>query len=81
MISDIEPDCLVAKYNRNKISLKSRDKKKYKSEKNQRRDDEVSSEWLQTCTIMVGTVLAYDMNHTKNLKVKDLMVLICYHSE
>ena len=44
MISDIEPDCLVAKYNRNKISLKSRDKKKYKSEKNQRRDDEVSSE-------------------------------------
>ena len=44
-----------------------------------RREYQERSEGLHTCTVLFGLVLAYDMDHFKNLKLKDLKVILCYH--
>ena len=43
------------------------------------RDDKYSSKGLETCEVLVCSVLASGMNHINNLKVKDIRVLILYH--
>ena len=43
------------------------------------RDDDERLKGLETCEVLVRSVLAFGMDHINNLKVKDLRVLLCYH--
>ena len=43
------------------------------------RDDYEGLKGLENCEFLVHSVLSFGMDHTNNLKVKDLRVLLCYH--
>ena len=34
---------------------------------------------IETCEVLVCSVLEFGMDHINNLKMKDLRVLLCYH--
>ena len=57
----------------------SENQRKNKAVHNRMREEKDRSEGIQTCTVLVHSVLAFDMDHTKNLKVKDLKVLLRYY--
>ena len=42
-------------------------------------DNNKRLEGLETCEVLVCSVLAFGMYHINNIKVKDLRVLLCYH--
>ena len=42
------------------------------------RDDKNRLKVLETCEVLVHSVLAFGMDHINNLKVKGLRVLLCY---
>ena len=43
------------------------------------RDDDERLKGLETWKVLVCSVLAFDMDHINNLKVKDIRVFLCYH--
>ena len=43
------------------------------------RDDDEGLIGLDTCEVLVRSVLEFGMDHVNNFKVKDLRVLLCYH--
>ena len=43
------------------------------------RDDDKKLKGLETCEVLVRSVLVFSMDHINNLKVKDLRVIFCYH--
>ena len=55
------------------------DHEKKKSEHKQLMDYYERLEGLETCEVLVCSVLAFGMDHINNLKVKDLRVLLRYH--
>ena len=44
------------------------------------RDDDERLKGLETCEVLVSSVLAFVIDHINNLKVKDLRVILRYHS-
>ena len=42
-------------------------------------DDDKRLKGLETCVVLVHSVLAFGMGHINNLKVKELRVLLCYN--
>ena len=79
ILCDIESDHLGSNKYRKKIAMEAEDQSKEKSEQNQMRDDDESLTGLETCEVVVHSVLAFGMDHTNNLKVKDIRVLLRYH--
>ena len=55
------------------------DQRKKKSEHRYTRDDDERLKYLETCEVLVCSVLSFDMDHINNLKVKGLRVLLSYH--
>ena len=43
------------------------------------REDDRRLKYLDTCKVLVCSVLEFVMNNINNLKVKDIWVLLCYH--
>ena len=43
------------------------------------RDDDEGLKGIDTCEVLVHSVLVFGMDHINNLKVKDLRFLLCYH--
>ena len=76
---DIEYDRLGEKEERKKIFLDSDYHRNNKAEKGYMRDDYRSPKGLQTCEFLVCSVLACGMYHNKNLKAKELKVLLHYY--
>ena len=59
--------------------MEAEDQRNKTSEWKQMRDDEERLKGLETCEVLVRSVLAFGMDHINNLKVKDIMVLLRYH--
>ena len=53
-----------------KRAIEEEDKRK--SEHNQMRDDDDRLKVLETCEVLVCSVLKFGMNHINNLKVKEI---------
>ena len=53
--------------------------RKNKSEQNQMREDYERSKGLKTCEFLLRSVFEFGMDHIKNLKVKELRMLLHYH--
>ena len=49
------------------------------AEHNQMREDQEGSRGLHNCELLVCLVLVFGMDHIKNFKVKEIMVLLCCH--
>ena len=49
------------------------------SEHNQMREDYERSKGLKTCEFLLRSVFEFGMDHIKNLKVKELRMLLHYH--
>ena len=43
------------------------------------KEDDKSLKGLETCEFLVRSFLAFGVDHINNLKVKELMVLLCCH--
>ena len=56
--------------------MEAEDQRKNKSEQKYMRENDDMSKDLQTCEVLVRLVLAFVMDHIKNLKVKELRVLL-----
>ena len=59
--------------------MEEEDHRKNKSEQKQMRDDDERLKGIETCEVLVCSVLAFGTDHINNLKVKDLRVLLHYH--
>ena len=79
VLCNIESDRLGANEDRKKRLLEVDDQRKKKYEQNQVRDYDERLKGLDTCEVLVCSVLEFGMDHINNLKVKDLRVLLCYH--
>ena len=79
VLCGIDPDRLGEKEEGNVRVIEAEDQKKNKSEKKQRGEDEERPEGIQTCEVLIHSVLGFGMDHTKNLKVEDIKVLLRYH--
>ena len=56
--------------------MEEEDQRMEKSEKKHIRDDDNRIKGFENCEVLVGSVLAFDMYHINNLKVKNLRVLL-----
>ena len=81
VLCDIEYGHLGEKEDRKKRTMEEEDKRNNKYEQKHMRDDGERLKGLETCEVLVCSVLAFGMDHINNLKVKDLRVLFCYHFE
>ena len=79
VICALESDRLGAKDDSKKREMEAYDQKKKKSEQKQTRDDGESLEGLNTCEVLLHSVLTFGIDHINNLKVKDLRVILHYH--
>ena len=70
---------LGTKENRKWRAMEVEDHEKKKSEQKQMMDYYERLEGLETCEVLVCSVLEFGMDHINNLKVKGLSVLLCYH--
>ena len=43
------------------------------------RHDDERLKGIETCEVLVNSVLEFGMDNINNLKVKDLRVVLCYH--
>ena len=59
--------------------MEAEGQRKKKSEQKQIRDDDNRLKDIDTCEVLVRSILAFGMDHSNNLKVKDLRVLLHYH--
>ena len=59
--------------------MKTEDQRKKKSEQKQMRYDDERLKGIETCELLVHSVLEFGTDHINNLKVKDLRVLLHYH--
>ena len=77
---DIEYDWLGSKDDSKKRVVDTEYQRDNKNEQKQRREDEDDdrSYGLQTCEVLIHSVLEFWMYHLKNLKVKDPRVLLHY---
>ena len=44
------------------------------------RDDDQKLKGIKTCSVLVSSVLEFDMDHINNFKVKGIKVFLCYNS-
>ena len=77
VLGDIESDYLGEKAYSKKKDMESEYQSKNKCEQNHMREDDEMSRDLETEDCF--SVLAFGVDHTKNLKVKDLRVLLQYN--
>ena len=80
VLCNIYSDHLGAKEDRKKRETEEDYQRKKKSEQKQMRDDDERLKGIETCEVLVRSDLAFGMDHINNLEVKDLRVIICYHS-
>ena len=80
VLCDIESDRLRAKEDKNKREMEVEDHRNNKYEQKQMRDDGDRLKGIETCEVLICSVLAFCMDHINNLIVKDLRVLLRYHS-
>ena len=59
--------------------MEAEDHRKKKPEHKQTRDDDERLKGLETCEVLVCSVLEFGMDHINKLKVKYLRMLLCYH--
>ena len=59
--------------------MEAEDRRKKKSEQKQMRYSEKRLKVIGNCGVLVCSVLAFDMDHINNLKLKGVRVLHCYH--
>ena len=59
--------------------MKEEDQRKKKYKQKHTRDNEKRLKGLETCEVLVRSVLVFSMDQINNLKVKDLRVIIRYH--
>ena len=59
--------------------MEAEDQSKKKHEQKQMRDYDMWLKGIETCEVLVCSVLASGTDYINNLKVKDLRVLLCYH--
>ena len=52
---------------------------KYEQKHRREYEDDKRSYGIQTCEVLINSVLEFGMDHIKNLKVKDLRGVIHYH--
>ena len=79
VLCDIESCRLGEKEDRKKRDMEAEKQRRKKSKQNQMRDDAKRLKGLDTCGFLVRSVLAFGMDHSNNLKVKDLRFLLRYH--
>ena len=79
VLCDIEAGRLGAKEDRNKRAMEAEYQRNKKPEKKQMRDDVKRSKRLETCEVLVRSVLEFGMDYINNLKMKDIRVLLRYH--
>ena len=77
----MDSDRLGEKEDSKKRSVEAEDQTKKKSEQKQMRDDDERLKVIETCEVLVRSVLAFGTDHINNPKVNDLRVLLCYHLE
>ena len=59
--------------------MEAEDQSNKKSEQKQTRDDDERLKGLETCEVLVHSVLEFGMYHINNLKLEDIRVLLHYH--
>ena len=79
ILCDTYYDRLGAKDDRKKRAIEAEYQRKKKSEHKKMRDYEEKLRGLETCEVLVCSVLEFSMDHINNFKVKDLRVLLRYH--
>ena len=79
VIDDIESFCHGGKEDGKKRVMEADYQRNKKYEQKQIRDDDKRLKDLDTCEVLVRSILAFGMDHSNNLKVKDLRVLLHYH--
>ena len=80
VLGDVQSDRLVEKeYSKNK-PLQQGDQRNAKDEQKQSMQGEQRSERIQSFIDLICLVLAFGMDHIKNLNLKDKKVMICYYS-
>ena len=62
VLRDIESDRIEAKENRKKRDMEAEDQRKNKSEQDQMRDDNERLKGLETCEVLVCSVLEFGMD-------------------
>ena len=78
VLCSIESVCIGAKEDWKKIVMYAEDQRKNESEQNQMRDDDERLKGLETCEVLVCSVLVFGMDYINNLKVNYLRVLLRY---
>ena len=79
VLCDIESDCLGVNEDRKKQVMEAEYHRKKKSEKKRISDDDERLKVLETCEVLVSSVLEFGMDHINNQKLKDLRMLLSYH--
>ena len=74
----IDSNRLGKKEDRNEIEYSEYHRKK-KYEQKQMRDDNNGLKGLETCKVLVCSVLDFGIDHINKLKMKELRMLLCYH--
>ena len=80
VLCDIEYDRLGEGEDIKKREMEEEDQRKKKYEQKEMRDNYKRLKVLETYEVLVCSVLVFSMDHINNLKVKDLRVIIRYHS-
>ena len=78
LLGDTEKDRLVAKEQQKKKAIEAKEQKKKKAEDKGKKDKKYWLEGLQSCTVLIGSILANGIDHAKTLAVKELKTLLCY---
>ena len=79
VLCGIDSGRIGEKEDRKKRAMEAEHQRKKKPEHKQMRDDDEGLIGLDTCEVLVRSVLEFGMDHVNNFKVKDLRVLLCYH--
>ena len=78
VLCDIEFSRLGAKEDRKKRATDTEYQSKNKSEQKQMRYGDERLKGLETCEVLVSSVLEFGMDHIDNLKVENLRVILRY---
>ena len=78
VLYDTKSDSIGAKEDRNKRETEAEQQRKKIYEHKHIRDDDERLKYLETCEVLVCSVLTFGMDHINKLKVKRISVLLCY---
>ena len=79
VLYDIQSDHFGEKWDRKNRVMEAEDRRKKKSEQKHIKVDGQRLKGLDTCEVLVCSVLTFGMDHINNLKVKYLRVFLHHH--